>query len=89
MLPVDFAQNARSLGAHVIETHNINSLKAALAEAKLQKKTTVITIETDLNKGIPGYGWWEVAIAEVSEIDTVQKARAEYVELKKKQKYYL
>ena len=89
MLPVDFAQNARSLGAHVIETHNINSLKAALAEAKLQKKTTVITIETDLNKGVPGYGWWEVAIAEVSEIDTVQKARAEYVELKKKQKYYL
>ncbi len=89
MLPVDFAQNAGSLGAHVIETHNIHSLKAALAEAKLQKKTTVITIETDLNKGVPGYGWWEVAIAEVSEIDTVQKARAEYIELKKKQKYYL
>jgi len=89
MLPVDFAQNARSLGAHVIETHDIGALKAALAEAKLQKRTTVITIETDLNKGVPGYGWWEVAIAEVSEIDTVQKARAEYVELKKKQRYYL
>ena len=89
MLPVDFAQNARSLGAHVIETHDIGALKAALAEAKLQKRTTVITIETDLNKGVPGYGWWEVAIAEVSEIDSVQKARTEYVELKKKQRYYL
>ena len=89
ILPVDFAQNARSLGAHVIEAHDIKMLKAALTEAKLQKKTTVITIETDLNKGVPGYGWWEVAIAEVSKIDTVQKARAEYVELKKKQRYYL
>ncbi|HEY5511180.1 MAG TPA: 3D-(3,5/4)-trihydroxycyclohexane-1,2-dione acylhydrolase (decyclizing) [Prolixibacteraceae bacterium] len=89
ILPVDFAQNARSLGAHVIEAHDIDSLKTALIEAKKQSKTTVITIETSLTKGIPGYAWWEVAIAEVSEIDTVKKARAEYVEHKKRQRYYL
>jgi 3D-(3,5/4)-trihydroxycyclohexane-1,2-dione acylhydrolase (decyclizing) len=89
ILPVDFAQNARSLGAHVIEAHDIKSLKAALAEAKAQTQTTVITIETSLTKGVPGYAWWEVAIAEVSEMDSVKKARADYVENKKKQKYYL
>ena len=89
ILPVDFAQNARSLGAHVIEAHDIKSLKAALAEAKAQTRTTVITIETSLTKGVPGYAWWEVAIAEVSEMDSVKKARADYVENKKKQKYYL
>lgn len=89
ILPVDFAQNARSLGAHVIEATGIESLKSALAEAKLHAETTVITIETSLTKGVPGYAWWEVAIAEVSEIDTVQKARADYEEHKKKQKYYL
>lgn len=89
ILPVDFAQNARSLGAHVIEAHDIKSLKAALEEAKAQEQTTVITIETSLTKGVPGYAWWEVAIAEVSEMDSVKKARADYDENKKKQKYYL
>ncbi len=88
-LPVDFAQNARSLGAHVIEATDIPSLKAALEEAKRQTKTTVITIETDLRKGVPGYAWWEVAVAEVSEFGSVRKAYAEYVENRKKQRYYL
>ena len=89
ILPVDFSQNARSLGAHVIDAHDIDSLKKALAEAKEQSVTTVITIETSLSKGVPGYAWWEVAISEVAEIDTVQKARERYVENKKKQRYYL
>lgn len=89
ILPVDFVQNARSLGAHVIEAHDIDSLKAALVEAKTQTRTTVIYIETSLDKGVPGYAWWEVAVAEVSEIDSVKKARADYVENKKKQRYYL
>lgn len=89
VLPIDFAQNARSLGAHVIKATTIDSLKEALKEAKQQTKTTVITIETDLYKGVPGYAWWEVPVAEVSEIDTVQKAYKEYTEKKQKQKYYL
>ena len=89
ILPVDFAQNARSLGAYVIEAHDINSLKLALAEAKDQTKTSVITIETDLYKGVPGYAWWEVAVAEVAEIDTVKKAYQNYIENKKRQRYYL
>ena len=88
-LPVDFAANAGSLGAHVIETHDIESLKAALSEAKKQSVTTVITIETDLYKGIPGYGWWEVAISEVSQVDTVKDAFKYYKEMKKKQRFLL
>jgi len=89
ILPVDFAQNARSLGAYVIESHDITSLKNALSEAQKQSKTTVITIETDLYNGIPGYAWWEVAISEVAEIDTVRKAYENYIENKKKQRYFL
>jgi 3D-(3,5/4)-trihydroxycyclohexane-1,2-dione acylhydrolase (decyclizing) len=89
VLPVDFTLNARSLGAHVIEANSIDSLKTALAEAKNQDKTTVITVETSLTKGVPGYAWWEVAIAEVSEVDTVKEAYSNYVEKKKKQRYYL
>jgi 3D-(3,5/4)-trihydroxycyclohexane-1,2-dione acylhydrolase (decyclizing) len=89
MLPVDFAANARSLGAHVIETNDIPSLAKALEEAKKQTTTTVITIDTDLEKGIPGYAWWEVAISEVSGIDTVKEAYLAYSEHKKKQRYLL
>ena len=37
--------------------------------------------------GVPGYAWWEVAISEVSEVDTVKDAYADYVEKKKKQRY--
>jgi 3D-(3,5/4)-trihydroxycyclohexane-1,2-dione acylhydrolase (decyclizing) len=88
-LPVNFAMNARSLGAHVIEVQDIKTLKEALKEAKNQKVTTVITIETDLYKGIPGYAWWEVAVSEVSEIETVKEAYKSYAESKKKQRYFL
>lgn len=89
ILPVSFAQNARSLGAVVYESHDIDSLKKALADAKNQTVTTVITIETDLYKGIPGYAWWEVAISEVADIETVREAYRKYTEEKKKQRYYL
>ena len=64
-------------------------MKKALEEAKKQTITTVITIETDLYKGVPGYAWWEVAVSEVSEIETVKKAYQNYVENKKKQRYFI
>jgi len=88
-LPVDFAQNARSLGAHVIEASDTDSLKHALAEAKKESVTTVITIETDLYKGVPGFAWWEVPVSEVSEINSVKEAYSIYKERKRKQRYYL
>lgn len=88
-LPVDLAQNARSLGAHVIEATSIDSLKDALKEAKQHPNTTVITIETDLYKGVAGYAWWDVAIAEVSAAESVQKAYENYKTNKKKQRHYL
>lgn len=88
-LPVNYAQNAKSLGAEVIEVKNIADLKNSLLQAGKNKKTTVIIIETDLYEGIPGYAWWEVPIAQVSEIDTVNKAYKTYLEQKKKQRYFL
>jgi 3D-(3,5/4)-trihydroxycyclohexane-1,2-dione acylhydrolase (decyclizing) len=88
-IPVDFAGNARSLGAYVIEATDIPSFRKAMEEAKKQTRTTVITINTNLYKCGPDYAWWEVPVAEVSEIDTVQEAYRTYVEKKKKQRYYL
>ena len=90
VLPVDFAGNARSLGAHVIECTDIPSLRFALEEAKKQTKTTVITIDTDLMQNVGGYeSWWEVAVSEVAGIDSVNKAYKEYKKKKEQQRYYL
>lgn len=89
ILPVDFIQNAKSLGANVLGTDSIESLIAALKTAKTSEKTTLIYIETDLVKGIEGYAWWEVPIAQVSEMDSVKDAYKSYTENKKNQKYYL
>lgn len=88
-LPVDLAANARSLGAHVIECDTIDSVKAALEEAKSQTITTVIYVKTDLYQNVEGYAWWEVPVAEVSEVSTTQESYKEYKEGKKAQRYYL
>ena len=89
-VPVDYAANARSLGAHVITALNISELKTALTDARRQTKTTVIVIETDPEKRVPGYeSWWDVPIAETSTIASVKKARKEYERARAKERYYL
>ncbi len=89
-VPVDYAANARSLGAHVLTARDIPELKAALAEARSQTQTTVIVIETSLEQRVPGYeSWWDVAIAETSTNSAVKKARKNYERAKLKERYYL
>ncbi len=88
-LPVDLAMNARSLGAHVIECATYHEFTQALKDAKTIDHTTVITIENDRYVGVPGYeSWWDVAVAEVSQMDSVNAARKEY-EQKRTQERYL
>ena len=88
-LPVDLAANARSLGAHVIECETIGDVKSALEEAKKQTVTTVIYVKTDMFENVEGYAWWEVPVAEVSNVPTTQKSFKVYQEGKKEQRYYL
>jgi 3D-(3,5/4)-trihydroxycyclohexane-1,2-dione acylhydrolase (decyclizing) len=89
-LNVDFVANARSLGAHTLKVATVADLKKALEEAKTADRTTVIVVETDPTVGVPGYeSWWDVAVAEVSEMDSVRKARASYEEARKRERYHL
>src|SRR6202022_3142283 len=86
-IPVDFVANARSLGAEAVRAHTREDLRKALLEAKKNSKTSVVVIETDYAQRVPGYeSWWDVAIAEVSEVEAVQAARAKYVEAKKRER---
>ena len=88
VLPINLADNARSLGAHVIECANYKDLTDALKEAKKIDKTTVIYTTCDRYEGIDGYAWWEVPIAEVSEMETVKEAYKNSLENKKKQRFH-
>jgi len=89
-LPVDFVANARSLGAHAVKAASLADFKQALEDAKASEHTSVIVIETDPTVGVPGYdSWWDVAVAEVSELESVRQARARYEEARKRERYHL
>jgi len=89
-LPVDFAANARSLGARVWAAKDIPELKRALEEASHQEQSSVIVIETDAEKRAPGYeSWWDVPLAEVSKIPAVRRARRQFETAVKKERFFI
>jgi 3D-(3,5/4)-trihydroxycyclohexane-1,2-dione acylhydrolase (decyclizing) len=89
-LAVDFAANARSLGAVALPVGNLEEFKAALKTAKSLDRTSVIVVETEREVRVPGYeSWWDVAVAEVSDNPAVQKARAGYETARKLERHHL
>jgi 3D-(3,5/4)-trihydroxycyclohexane-1,2-dione acylhydrolase (decyclizing) len=85
VLPVDLAMNARSYGVDVIEIEPgagaIRALGEAVAAAKASARTTLIHIESDPHiDGPDGSGWWDVPVAEVSELESTRRARAAYLD---------
>jgi 3D-(3,5/4)-trihydroxycyclohexane-1,2-dione acylhydrolase (decyclizing) len=88
-LPLDLAANARSLGACVIECKTFDDFSAALKTARTTEQTTVIYIQNDRLHGVPSYdAWWDVPVAEVSTMPTVQEARREWEANRAKERYY-
>jgi 3D-(3,5/4)-trihydroxycyclohexane-1,2-dione acylhydrolase (decyclizing) len=77
-IPVDLAANAESLGARVIRAANVDDVRDALASARGADGPVVIHVETDRYAGVPNSGWWDVPVAEVSDVAGTQAARAEY-----------
>ncbi len=89
-LPVDLAMNARSLGAHVIECETYDDFVTALRKAKETDRTTVVHIHNDRYESVPDYEtWWDVPVAEVSEMDNVRAAREEWEKMRAKERYFL
>lgn len=88
-LPVDLAANAESLGCHVIRCQNVSDVVQALQDAKSVDRTTVIYVPDDRYLGVQGYSWWDVPVAEVSELDAVNAAREEWEEMRTQERYYI
>ncbi len=89
VLPLDLAANAASLGARVLRAKTVRELRDALVAARETEGPVVVYIEADRYAGVPGYGWWDVPVAEVSEADPVRSARQEYEQARTAQRTHL
>ena len=89
-LPVDLATNAESLGCHVIRCQGVSDVVQALQDAKsIDRNHRDPRVQNDRYLGVPGYSWWDVPVAEVSELDAVNAAREEWEEKRTQERYYL
>ena len=90
LLPIDLAANAQSLGVQTIRTASIDDLTKALAAAREYDSPVLISIETDPLVPAPDSdSWWDVPVAEVSQLATVNDARREYESRRSLQRRYL
>jgi 3D-(3,5/4)-trihydroxycyclohexane-1,2-dione acylhydrolase (decyclizing) len=88
-LEIDFPANARSLGADVIECQTAAEYAAAILAARASSRTTLIYIRNDRYESVPGYdSWWDVQVAEVSDMPSVQAARQAYEAKQKEERYF-
>ena len=87
---IDYVAHAASMGAHAVKAGSIADLEAEIAEARSRAIPTVIVIDTTAAPG-PGDGlegaghWWDVAVPEVGDHDSLRDAHARYIENARKQ----
>ena len=78
-VPIDFAHNAQSLGAHAMHVYTPDEFREALQEARKKSQPCVIVVDTEKYRTPPGAGiWWDVAAAETSGDPETRKRREEY-----------
>lgn len=86
---VDFVANAQSLGAQAARVRTLDELRKALVAARTNTRTTVTVIEVDRNARVPSYeSWWDVAVAETSEMESVRSARDAYEKGVKRERHF-
>jgi 3D-(3,5/4)-trihydroxycyclohexane-1,2-dione acylhydrolase (decyclizing) len=74
------------MGAASRKVESLADLEAALDWAKGNDRTTVISITTDAYAWVPGDADWDVGVPEVSDRDSVNKARESQIEIRAKQR---
>jgi 3D-(3,5/4)-trihydroxycyclohexane-1,2-dione acylhydrolase (decyclizing) len=78
---VDFVALCQGYGARAVRARTIEEVETALAAMRGHDRTTAVVIEVDKEQRVPGYeSWWDVPISEVSEIESIRQARAQYDE---------
>ncbi len=85
-LHVDFAAHAASMGAASRHVESLGDLATALEWARGNDRTTVISIATDAYSWVPGDADWDVGVPEVSDRESVKKARESQIVIRAKQR---
>jgi 3D-(3,5/4)-trihydroxycyclohexane-1,2-dione acylhydrolase (decyclizing) len=86
-LSIDFAANARSLGAVAWRTETESSLVQALEAARGETRSVLLHVPID-PAAVPGFAWWDVPMAEGSTLESVQVQRRRYEEERRKRSFY-
>jgi 3D-(3,5/4)-trihydroxycyclohexane-1,2-dione acylhydrolase (decyclizing) len=74
----------------VIRCATRDEIAAAIEEAKTIDRTTVIYVHVDRYVGVPGYeSWWDVHVAEVSEMESVRESRKNWEVMRARERYFL
>lgn len=90
VLPIDYADLARALGAYGVHVKTRAELIDAVADARASDTTTVIVVEIDPRITAPDSGaWWDVPVAEISDMSSVQAVRRDYVERRDEERHHL
>jgi 3D-(3,5/4)-trihydroxycyclohexane-1,2-dione acylhydrolase (decyclizing) len=85
---IDYAANARSLGAAAWRATNASELRAALGAAGTETRTCLIHVPVE-PRAVPSFAWWDVPPAEVSDVPSVRDARRRYDAARTGQRFYL
>jgi 3D-(3,5/4)-trihydroxycyclohexane-1,2-dione acylhydrolase (decyclizing) len=89
-VPIDLALNAEGLGAHVIRAGNVEQLRDALVAARGLERTVVVHVAVDRYESVPDYeGWWDVPVAEASDMEAVREARSTYERERRDERWLL
>jgi 3D-(3,5/4)-trihydroxycyclohexane-1,2-dione acylhydrolase (decyclizing) len=88
-VPVDYAANARSLGASVFTANTAAELEQAFLLARAEKRSCLIYVPIEPRAGLPGFSWWDVPVAQVSPAKGNRAAQRGYQKgLRKRRLYY-
>jgi 3D-(3,5/4)-trihydroxycyclohexane-1,2-dione acylhydrolase (decyclizing) len=89
-IPVDYAASAAALGARAATARTRDEIVEALEAARASTATTVIVVPVDREQRVGGYeSWWDVAVAEVSTMESVQRARIAYEAARRAERFFL
>lgn len=83
-LHVDFVKHAEAMGALARRCDSLADLEAAMDWAQGTDRTTVLCIASDAHAWTPGGAGWYVGVPEVSERESVRKAREDQVAFRQK-----
>jgi 3D-(3,5/4)-trihydroxycyclohexane-1,2-dione acylhydrolase (decyclizing) len=87
-LEIDYAANARSLGALGMRAESEGELVSALGAAREASRSVLIHVPVEPGAPIPSYAWWDVPMSEESASASVREARKRYDEARAAQRFH-